>query len=33
MVAINRNSEKGTSLRRQRQFQSGDRVITNNRCL
>ena len=32
MVAINRNSETGTSLHRLRQFQSGDRVITNNRC-
>ncbi|HEY8908944.1 MAG TPA: hypothetical protein VIM51_01505 [Desulfosporosinus sp.] len=33
MVALNRKSETGTSLRRQRQFQVGDRVSTNNSCL
>jgi len=33
MVAFNRNSETGTSLRRQCQFQIRDRIITNNRCL
>jgi len=33
MVAINRKYETGTFLRRQRQFQVGDRVNTNNNCL
>jgi len=33
MVAINRKNETATSFRRQRQFQIGDRVNTNNRCL
>lgn len=33
MVAINRNSETGSSLNRKRQFRIGDRIITTNQCL
>lgn len=33
MITIIRESETRPSLRRQRKFQIGDRVITCNRCL
>ncbi len=33
MLAINRESETGSSLSHQRQFQVGDRVETCNHCL
>ncbi len=33
MGAINRKSETGNYLRRQRQFHVGDRINTNNQCV